>query len=210
MARCDRPDCGRGDIDDQGFCSACDRQAAAGCRNETGPVVASAAPGRSEPWWGLGLVTAGAVPETADEFADIDTTLAEQRRFCAGCRLPVGRGHDETPGRATGFCPDCGRRFDFTGAHVGELVAGRYEIKRKLGAGSFGAALLAYDRNLETDVVLKDLTKSVADRATGARCARRAPARQHRAHLRLRAAGALPRPGVCARHAPVCPGRRPA
>ncbi len=165
MARCDRPDCGRGDIDDQGFCSACDRRPLRAAAPETGPVVAGAALVRSEPWWGLGLVTADAIPETVDEPADIDTTLAEERRFCAGCRLPVGRGHDGTPGRVTGFCPDCGRRFDFTRARVGELVAGRYEIKRKLGAGSFGAALLAYDRNLETDVVLKDLTKSVAETA---------------------------------------------
>ena len=165
MARCDRPDCCRGDIDDQGFCPACDRRPLRAAAPENSPVVASAAPGRSEPWWGLGLVAAGAVPETPDEFADVDTTIAENRRFCAGCRLPVGRGHDGTPGRATGFCPDCGRRFDFTGVRVGELVASRYEIKRKLGAGSFGAALLAYDRNLETDVVLKDLTKSVAETA---------------------------------------------
>jgi serine/threonine-protein kinase PknG len=165
MARCDRPDCGRGDIDDQGFCSACDRSPLWAAAPETGQVVASAAPVHSEPWWGLGLVTAGAVPETVDEPTDIDTTLAEERRFCRGCRLPVGRGHDEVPGRATGFCSNCGHRFDFTRARVGELVAGRYEIKRKLGAGSFGAALLAYDRNLGTDVVLKDLTTSVAQTA---------------------------------------------
>lgn len=165
MARCDRPDCGWGDVDDQGFCLACDRRPLRAAAPEIDPVVASAAPVRSEPWWGLGLVTADAVPETVDEPADIDTTVAEERRFCAGCRLPVGRGHDGIPGRITGFCPDCGRRFDFTRARVGELVASRYEIKRKLGAGAFGAALLAYDRNLETDVVLKDLTKSVAETA---------------------------------------------
>jgi serine/threonine-protein kinase PknG len=169
MARCDRPDCGRGDIDDQGFCSACDRRPLRADAPEASPA-ASPAPGTAalagaEPWWGLGLVTAGAVPEMADDPAGTDMTLAEAQRFCAGCRLPVGRGHDGLPGRVTGFCPDCGRRFDFTRARVGELVAGRYEIKRKLGAGSFGAALLAYDRNLETDVVLKDLTRSVAETA---------------------------------------------
>lgn len=165
MASCDRPDCGQGEIDDQGFCPACDRRPLRGAAPEAGPVAVSAALVRSEPWWGLSLVTAGAVPETVDEPGDSDTILAEERRFCAGCRLPVGRGHDGTPGRATGFCANCGRRFDFTRTRVGELVAGRYEIKRKLGAGSFGAALLAYDRNLETDVVLKDLTMAVAETA---------------------------------------------
>lgn len=165
MAKCDRPDCGRGDIDDQGFCSVCDRRLLRAAAPETSPAAASTALAGAEPWWGLGLVTADAVPEMGGDPADVDTTLAEEQRFCDGCRLPVGRGHDGRPGRVTGFCPDCGRRFDFTRARVGELVAGRYEIKRKLGAGSFGAALLAYDRNLETDVVLKDLTKSVAETA---------------------------------------------
>lgn len=180
MASCDRPDCGKGEIDDQGFCSACDRRPlgvaasqeppatsqAPPAASPAGQVAASAAPIRPEPWWGLGLVTADAVPpDPADEAADVDATIAEQRRFCAECRHPVGRGRAGAPGRTTGFCPNCGSRFDFTRGRVGELVAGRYEIKRKLGAGSFGAALLAYDRNLGTDVVLKDLTKSVAETA---------------------------------------------
>lgn len=165
MARCNRPDCGRGEIDEQGFCPACDRRPRSAAAPGTSKVDASVARVPSEPWWGLGLVAAGDIPPIVDGPADTDTTVAEEHRFCDGCRLPVGRGHAGAPGRVAGFCPNCGHRFDFTRSRVGELVAGRYEIKRKLGAGSFGAALLAYDRNLGTDVVLKDLTTSVAETA---------------------------------------------
>jgi serine/threonine-protein kinase PknG len=173
MARCDRPDCGLGEVDEQGFCSACDRrplrqplrQPLGIALPEADRVAASAEPVRSEPWWGLGLVTADVVPETAEGPMDFDTTIAEDERYCAHCGFPIGRGHDGASGRVKGFCTRCGEPFDFARTRVGELVAGRYEIKRKLGAGAFGAALLAYDRNLGTDVVLKDLTRSVAETA---------------------------------------------
>lgn len=165
MARCDRPDCGRGDIDEQGFCSECDRRplrpgpAAPGAAR----AQAGATPVRPEPWWGLGLVAATAVPDVVDDEPVVaDAGVPEERRFCAQCGRPVGRGRGGRAGRVTGFCPECGHRFDFTGSRVGQLIADRYEVRRELGKGSFGAALLAYDRNLATDVVLKDLTQSVA------------------------------------------------
>ncbi len=163
MARCDRPDCGRGEIDDQGFCSACDRrplfQAPAAEAARTGLV-------RAEPWWGLSLVESGAIPPAADQQPlRTGTVVAEENRFCPQCREPVGRADGDVPARVTGFCPNCGHPYDFGGARPGQVIAGRYEIKRQLGVGSFAAALLAYDRNLGTDVVLKDLTQSVADTA---------------------------------------------
>lgn len=167
MARCDRADCGRGEIDDQGFCAACDRRPLR--VPAPAPASASAASGaalvRAEPWWGLSLVESGAIPDIADEPAGpaVHTVVAEESRFCENCGEAVGRGDgDGTRGRDTGFCPACGHPFDFGGSRPGQVVAGRYEIKRKLGAGAFGSALLAYDRNLGTDVVLKDLTQAVA------------------------------------------------
>jgi serine/threonine-protein kinase PknG len=163
VARCDRPDCGRGEIDDQGFCSACDRR----------PLGPAPAPGagrtglvRAEPWWGLSLVESGAVPPvTGEQPVRTGTIVAEENRFCGQCQEPVGRADGDEPARVTGFCPNCGQPFDFGGARPGRVIAGRYEIKRTLGAGAFGAALLAYDRNLGTDVVLKDLTQAVAETA---------------------------------------------
>jgi len=104
-------------------------------------------------------VESGAIPAATDEPARTGTVVAEENRFCARCRQPVGRGDGDQPGRAEGFCPNCGLAF---GSGPGEVIAGRYEVKRKLGAGAFGTALQAYDRNLGTDVVLKDLTQAVA------------------------------------------------
>jgi serine/threonine-protein kinase PknG len=52
----------------------------------------------------------------------------------------------------------CGTPFDFTRSRTGEVIAGRYEISHKVGRGGHGTALLAHDRNLNMDVVLKDLS----------------------------------------------------
>ncbi|HEU5384374.1 MAG TPA: tetratricopeptide repeat protein [Streptosporangiaceae bacterium] len=159
MARCDRTDCGRGEIDDQGFCTACDR------RPLRAPQAGRGAQVRADPWWGLNLVESGAIPDATDEPVRTGTIVAEENRFCARCQQPAGRGDGDQPARLQGFCANCGQRFDFGGSGPGQVVADRYEVRRKLGAGSFGAALLAYDRNLGTDVVLKDLTQSVAQTA---------------------------------------------
>jgi serine/threonine-protein kinase PknG len=168
VARCDRPDCGRGDVDDQGFCSECgrpplQRDSRAPDHEQPEPrEPARALPARPEPWWGLALVAAGTIPPPADEPPQVHGAVPEEARFCGNCGRPVGRSHGSARGRATGFCRHCGRQFDFTRAETGHVINGRYEVRSKLGAGSFGTALLAYDRNLGTDVVLKDLTQSVA------------------------------------------------
>jgi serine/threonine-protein kinase PknG len=162
VVRCDRPDCGRGEVDDQGFCGACDRRPL----HLPAPGAGRTALVRAEPWWGLSLVESGAIPPAAGEQpVRTGTIVAEENRFCARCREPVGRADGDVPARVTGFCPGCGHPYDFGGSRPGQVIAGRYEIKRQLGAGAFGAALLAYDRNLGTDVVLKDLTQSVAETA---------------------------------------------
>ena len=172
MASCDHPDCGRGEIDDQGFCTVCDRrplrapEAGRAMPGHVGSAQTGAGLARAEPWWGLSLVESGAIAAPPDEPGEPGQPgqrgVPEASRFCSNCGEAVGRGDGGTPGRATGFCPGCGHAYDFTGSRAGQVIAGRYEVKRTLGAGSFGAALLAYDRNLGTDVVLKDLTQSVA------------------------------------------------
>jgi serine/threonine-protein kinase PknG len=122
---------------------------------------------RSEPWWGLDLVAHGSVPAEPDEAAVVGATVPEERRFCGNpdCRRPVGRGHDGSSGLVKGFCPGCGHRFDFTRSRVGQVIAGRYEVKGGVGQGGYGTALLAHDRSLGTDLVLKDLSASVAETA---------------------------------------------
>lgn len=119
---------------------------------------------RPDPWYGLDLAdTPGpsgpvGAPDTAENAAGESGPVAEEHRFCGNpaCGAPVGRGYDSVPGRTSGFCPDCGTPFDFTQL-VGLVIAERYEVERYLGAGAYGAAYLAHDRNLATDVVLKKL-----------------------------------------------------
>lgn len=174
MARCNYSDCGRGEIDDEGFCPVCDREplrVPAGApsalvvpqaeRPVSAPEAGRQAEARPEPWWGLSLIEPGTVPVAADEPLETDPAVPEEQRFCPNGH-PVGRGQDGEPGRVRGFCPTDGARFDFTRPRSFQTIADRYEVYRKLGSGTFGAALLAYDRNLDTDVVLKDLTQSVA------------------------------------------------
>ncbi|MER5750997.1 tetratricopeptide repeat protein [Streptomyces sp. NPDC002088] len=129
-------------------------------------VSVGVAPVRPDPWYGLGLVDSDHVPEPPEVPLPPAGPVAEEHRFCANpaCGEPVGRGHGGEPGRITGFCPHCGARFDF--AQPQNLtIAGRYDVQRVLGSGTFGQAYLAHDRNLETQVVLKRLNRSVAETA---------------------------------------------
>jgi serine/threonine-protein kinase PknG len=170
VARCNRPACGRGTIDEQGFCTVCDRrplprESAGSSGRDAGPSRAGVgvAQVRPDPWYGLTLVDSGHVPEPPDVPLQAAETVAEECRFCANpaCGAPVGRGHDGEPGRPQGFCPGCRTPFDFS-PQLGRTIAGRYDVERVLGSGAYGEAYLAYDRNLETHVVLKLLKKVVA------------------------------------------------
>jgi serine/threonine-protein kinase PknG len=49
------------------------------------------------------------------------------------------------------------------GTGTGELIAGQYEVLRSLGERSHGKTHLARDRNLGTEVVLKEMTPSIAE-----------------------------------------------
>jgi serine/threonine-protein kinase PknG len=168
---CNRPDCGRGEIDEDGFCGLCDREPVPQDGDPAelrGPEpVRGAGVGvahvRADPWYGLGLVDSdqGAkAPEVPPRSAD---PVTEEHRFCVNpfCDSPVGRGRAGEPGRTKGYCPKCGTAFDFD-RPSGLTIAGRYDVERALGSGAYGAAYLVHDRNLATQVVLKALNKSVA------------------------------------------------
>jgi serine/threonine-protein kinase PknG len=169
---CNRPDCGRGEIDAQGFCEACDRkplprdraQAAIRVPEPVRGAGVGVAQVRPDPWYGLGLVDSDQGPETPDVPVRPADPVAEKHRVCAdpACGQPVGRGHAGEPGRTKGYCPACGTGFDFGGRPSGLAIADRYDVERVLGSGAYGAAYLAHDRNLATHVVLKALHKSVA------------------------------------------------
>ena len=88
-----------------------------------------------------------------------DPQVPENRRFCAGCDQPVGRGRDGRPGLTEGFCRNCGTRFSFSPKlEPGDLVAGQYEVLGCLAFGGLGWIYLARDRNVSDRwVVLKGL-----------------------------------------------------
>lgn len=171
MRSCNRPDCGRGEIDAQGFCDACDRRPLP--RDRADAVIRVPEPVRGagvgvahvrpDPWYGLGLVDSDQGPEVPEPTARPAEPVPEEHRVCAdpACGRPVGRGAAGEPGRIKGFCPACGTGFDF-GRPSGLTIAERYDVERVLGQGAYGAAYLAHDRNLATHVVLKALNRSVA------------------------------------------------
>lgn len=174
MRMCNRPDCGRGPIDEQGFCEKCDRKplprdrspAAVRAAEPVGRAGGGVAHVRPDPWWGLALVDSDQGPDIPEAPPRSAEPVAEEHRFCPdpACKQPVGRGRDGVPGRTTGYCPECGTAFDFTQPD-GRTVAGRYDLERVLGAGAYGAAYLALDRNLATHVVLKAVHGLVAETA---------------------------------------------
>jgi serine/threonine-protein kinase PknG len=88
-----------------------------------------------------------------------DPRVPENRRYCANCEQPVGRGRDGRPGMTEGFCRNCGTRFSFSPKlEPGDLVAGQYEVLGCLAFGGLGWIYLARDHNVSGRwVVLKGL-----------------------------------------------------
>jgi len=88
-----------------------------------------------------------------------DPQVPENRRFCASCEQPVGRGQGGRAGLTEGFCRNCGTRFSFSPKlEPGDLVAGQYEVLGCLAFGGLGWIYLAKDHNVSDRwVVLKGL-----------------------------------------------------
>ncbi len=127
---------------------------------------------------GAGLVEIPPVPfrDPADAVLDAAAAMVpENRRFCARCDEPVGRGRDGAPGRTTGFCRKCGSPFSFEPKlRPGQLVAGQYEVVGCLAHGGMGWIYLARDRNVSDRwVVLKGLLNAGDDDAMAAALAER-------------------------------------
>jgi serine/threonine-protein kinase PknG len=125
---------------------------------------------------GAGLVEIPPVPYRDPASAVLtDPQVPENRRFCASCEQPVGRGRDGLPGLTEGFCRNCGHRFSFTPKLAkGDLVAGQYEVLGCLAFGGLGWIYLARDRNVSDRwVVLKGLLNTTDVDAMAAAVAER-------------------------------------
>ncbi|RBO94064.1 serine/threonine-protein kinase [Nocardia puris] len=168
--RCGEPGC-TGTISD-GYCDTCGTAPAAasavsvatrasGRSVRTGRSTSSSSSRRGR--LGAGLVDVPRVPRIHPASAVMaDPVVAESKRFCGACAQPVGRGRDGVPGRAEGFCPNCGTRFSFAPKlSPGDLVGGQYEVVGCLAHGGLGWIYLATDRNVGSRwVVLKGLLNS--------------------------------------------------
>jgi serine/threonine-protein kinase PknG len=109
---------------------------------------------------GGGVVDITPVPAAdPDTLVMADPTVPESRRYCSGCEEPVGRAHDGQPGRVSGFCSNCRKRFDFAAKLAkGDVVADQYEVMGALAHGGLGWIYLARDRNVSMrPCVLKGL-----------------------------------------------------
>ena len=135
-----------------------DLGSAAGPRAAGGPGGPAA--GRRGQGFGAGLVEIPPVPYRDPASAVLaDPQVPENRRFCASCEQPVGRGRDGRAGLTEGFCRNCGTRFSFSPKlEPGDLVAAQYEVLGCLAFGGLGWIYLARDRNVSDRwVVLKGL-----------------------------------------------------
>jgi serine/threonine-protein kinase PknG len=125
---------------------------------------------------GAGLVEVPPVPaRDPSEAVMANAMVPENRRFCARCDEPVGRGRDGQPGRTSGFCRKCGAPFSFEPKlRAGDVVAGQYEVVGPVAHGGMGWIFLAKDRNVSDRwVVLKGLLNTGDDDAMAAALAER-------------------------------------
>ena len=104
---------------------------------------------------GGGLVEVPRVPYRDPASAVMaNPEVPENKRFCGNCQKPVGRD-----GSPEGRCANCGTAFSFRAKlHLGDLVAGQYEVLGAIAHGGLGWIYLARDHNVNDRwVVLKGL-----------------------------------------------------
>ena len=72
-----------------------------------------------------------------------DPMVPENRRFCASCGEPVGRGRDGQPGRPEGFCRKCGAPVLVRARSWRRASSwrGQYEVVGCLAHGGLGLGL---------------------------------------------------------------------
>lgn len=99
-----------------------------------------------------------------------DPVVSEEKRFCGGCGVKVGRSTETTRGAPEGICDSCGTTFSFVPKlRPKEMVGGQYEVLGALAYGGLGWIYLATDRNVSDRwVVLKGLIHSGDEMATTA------------------------------------------
>ncbi|HEV7502312.1 MAG TPA: serine/threonine-protein kinase, partial [Vicinamibacteria bacterium] len=71
--------------------------------------------------------------------------------ICPACAADTG---------SSGICPSCGALVEAKGL-AGTVVAGRYEVRERLGAGGMGVVYKAHDRLLDEIVALKVLRRDI-------------------------------------------------
>jgi serine/threonine-protein kinase PknG len=185
---CEQPGCGGQVVD--GYCDVCGMapRSTAAAEPSASPSTHLARTGttaarrsgtrrtQARARLGAGLVEVPPTPYRDPATAVLEQpAVAEARRFCARCGEPVGRSRDGAPGRAEGFCRNCGERFSFVPKlAAGDVVAGQYEVVGCLAHGGMGWVYLATDRNVSDRwVVLKGLLNAGDDDATAAALAER-------------------------------------
>ena len=148
--------------------------ATVGTARASGNGATRSAPSRGR--LGAGIVDMPRIPR-GDPAAAIlpDPQVPERQRFCgnADCCAPVGRSRNGEPGRAEGFCGQCGTRYSFKPKLVrGDLVSGQYDVQGCIAHGGLGWIYLAIDRNVHDRwVVLKGLVNSGSPDAMAAAAA---------------------------------------
>jgi serine/threonine-protein kinase PknG len=180
--KCAEPDCGGTVVD--GYCDVCgiapqpaasQAVSVATAPRSSGPSVrtgsartartGSSTAGSARGRLGAGIVEMPRIPR-GDPAAAIltDPQVSESSRYCGNhdCGKAVGRGRDGQPGRAEGFCPECGTRYSFVPKlSPGDLVNGQYEVQGCIAHGGLGWIYLAIDHNVSDRwVVLKGLLNS--------------------------------------------------